>query len=307
MKRVLLTGASGFIGRHCLRPLVARGFEVHAVSRGAQSGDDSGAHWHEADLLQPGVAAELVKAVAPTHLLHLAWFVVPGKLITAPENFDWVRASFDLVRAFADFGGKRLAVCGSGYEYDWNYGYCTEGLTPTVPDTIYGGCKHALHEMVRTFAQNRGLSLAWPRVFFLYGPHEHPQRLVSSVILSLLKDEPARCSHGRQVRDYMHAQDVADGLVAVLDSETTGAINVTSGQANTLREIVLTIGRILDRPQLIQLGALPARANDLPLVVGSNQRLQELGWKQQFDLEAGLAQTIDWWRPKVRKESSTRE
>jgi nucleoside-diphosphate-sugar epimerase len=307
MKRVLLTGASGFIGRHCLRPLAARGFEVHAVSRGAQTGDDSGAHWHEADLLQPGVAAELVKAVEPTHLLHLAWFVVPGKLITAPENFDWVRASFDLVRAFADFGGKRLAVSGSGYEYDWNYGYCTEGLTPTVPDTIYGGCKHALHEMVRSFAQNRGLRLAWPRVFFLYGPHEHPQRLVSSVILSLLRDEPARCSHGRQVRDYMHAQDVADGLVAVLDSETTGAINVTSGQAHTLREIVLTVGRLLERPHLIQLGALPARANDLPLVVGSNQRLQELGWKQQFDLDAGLAQTIDWWRQKVRKESSTRE
>jgi nucleoside-diphosphate-sugar epimerase len=144
-------------------------------------------------------------------------------------------------------------------------------------------------------------------VFFLYGPHEHPQRLVSSVILSLLRDEPARCSHGRQVRDYMHAQDVADGLVAVLDSETTGAINVTSGQAHTLREIVLTVGRLLERPHLIQLGALPARANDLPLVVGSNQRLQELGWKQQFDLDAGLAQTIDWWRQKVRKESSTRE
>jgi nucleoside-diphosphate-sugar epimerase len=302
MKRVLLTGASGFIGRHCVAPLVARGFEIHASSRSLPKDGDPRVTWHAADLLQPGAAAELLKTVQPTHLLHLAWFVVPGKLITAPENFDWVRASVELVRSFADAGGKRLSVCGSGYEYDWNYGYCTEGLTPAVPDTIYGACKHALHEMVRNFAANRELSLAWPRVFFLYGPHEHPQRLVSSVILSLLKNEPARCSHGRQVRDYMHAQDVADGLVAVLDSDFTGPINVTSGQATTLREIVLTVGRLIGRPELIQLGALPARANDLPMVVGSNARLTALGWKPQFDLESGLAQTIDWWRQTIGKD-----
>ena len=307
MKRVLLTGASGFIGRHCIAPLEARGFEVHAVSRALPKSGDSRATWHVADLLQPGAAAELLKTVQPTHLLHLAWFVVPGKLITAPDNFDWVRASVELVRTFADAGGKRLSVCGSGYEYDWNYGYCTEGLTPTVPDTVYGACKHALHEMARTFAATRELSLAWPRVFFLYGPHEHPQRLVSSVILSLLKAEPARCSHGRQVRDYMHAQDVADGLVAVLDSDLTGPVNVTSGQATTLREIVLTVGRLIGRPDLIQLGALPARANDLPMVVGSNGRLTALGWKPQFDLESGLAQTIDWWRQTIGKESPHRE
>ena len=76
-------------------------------------------------------------------------------------------------------------------------------------------------------------------MFFLYGPHEHPDRLVSSVILSLLRGEPAKCSHGRQIRDYMHVQDVANGLVALLDSDVRGAVNVSSGQATTLREIVL--------------------------------------------------------------------
>ena len=87
----------------------------------------------------------------------------------------------------------------------------------------------------------------------------------------------------------MHVQDVADGLVALLDSDVRGAVNVASGQATTLREIVLTIGRLLERPDLIQLGAIPARANDAPLVVGDNTRLRhEVGWTQQFDLEAGL-------------------
>ncbi|HET8643890.1 MAG TPA: GDP-mannose 4,6-dehydratase, partial [Vicinamibacteria bacterium] len=102
--------------------------------------------------------------------------------------------------------------------------------------------------------------------------------------------------HGRQVRDYMHVQDVADGLVAVLDSAHDGAINVSSGQASTLREIVLTTGRLVGRPELVQLGALPARANDVPLVVGANARALSLGWQPRYDLESGLAQTIEWWK-----------
>jgi nucleoside-diphosphate-sugar epimerase len=201
------------------------------------------------------------------------------------------------VQEFAAQGGKRLTVSGSGYEYDWSYGYCSEKLTPAVPNTVYGSCKQALNLLVQSFAGQAGLSSAWGRVFFLYGPNEHPQRLVSSVILSLLKGEPAKCSHGRQVRDYMHVQDVADGLVRLLDSEVTGAVNVSSGQATTLREIVLTIGRLMGKPELIQLGAIPARANDVPLVVGENLRLSnECGWKQQYELEAGLRQTIEWWQ-----------
>ena len=297
MKKVLLTGAAGFIGHHCLEPLKARGYEVHAVSTKRMKSGTGGAHWHQANLLEPGAAKALLAEVKPSHLLHLAWFVVPGKLITAPENFAWVRASMELVQEFAAHGGKRLTVCGSGYEYDWNYGYCSEKLTPAVPNTVYGSCKHALNLLVQSFATQAALSAAWGRVFFLYGPNEHPQRLVSSVILSLLKGEPAKCSHGRQIRDYLHVQDVAEGMVALLDSEVTGAVNVSSGQATTLREIVLTVGRVLEKPELIQLGAIPARANDTPLVVGENLRLlNEVGWKQQFDLEAGLRQTIDWWK-----------
>ena len=302
MKKVLLTGASGFIGRHCLEPLLARGYEVHAVSSKPPAGGppQPGVQWHQADLLQPGASRGLLAKIQPTHLLHLAWYVVPGKLISAPENFSWVTASLDLVRQFAEQGGRRMTICGSGYEYDWGYGYCSEKLTPAVPNTVYGSCKQALQMMVRAFVQQQqptGLTSAWGRVFFLYGPGEHPDRLISSVILSLLRGDPAKCSHGRQIRDYMHVQDVANGMVALLDSAVEGPVNVSSGQATTLREMVLTVGRLLERPDLIQLGAIPARANDTPLVIGENARLlSEVGWQPQFDLESGLKQTIDWWR-----------
>jgi nucleoside-diphosphate-sugar epimerase len=297
VKTVLVTGASGFIGSHCVPPLIERGYEVHATSTKTFNGNRDGVNWHSCDLLGAGSARALLADVKPTHLLHLAWYVVPGKLISAPENFSWVHSSMDLLREFSEQGGKRVVACGSGYEYDWNYGYCSERLTPTVPNTIYGSCKQALCVLQQSFAAHAGLSSAWGRVFFLYGPNEHPQRLVSSVILSVLDGTPAKCSHGRQVRDYLHVHDVANGLVALLDSDVRGAVNVSSGQATALREIVLAIGRLLGRPELIQLGAIPARANDAPLVVGDNSRLvAELGWQQQYDLESGLQQTIDWWK-----------
>ena len=298
MKRVLLTGATGFIGSHCIEPLLARGYEVHAVSSRAQTGSQPGlASWHQADLFKADDVTRLLAAVRPSHLLHLAWYVVPGKLISSPENFPWVTSSLELVRQFTEQGGTRLVVSGSGYEYDWRYGYCSEKLTPAAPDTVYGSCKQALNLLIQSFGAQAKVSTAWGRVFFLYGPREHPDRLVSSVIRSLLAGQPARCSHGRQIRDYMHVQDVAEGLVALLDSGVEGAVNVSSGQATTLREIVLTIGRLTNQTDLIQLGAIPARANDAPLVVGENVRmLSEVAWAPRFDLESGLRDTIAWWR-----------
>jgi nucleoside-diphosphate-sugar epimerase len=296
-KIVLLTGASGFIGRHCVGPLLDRGYEVHGAGTRGAPADMPRVRWHSGDLLERGAARRLLAEIKPTHLLHLAWYVVPGKLITSPENYEWVRASMELVQEFAAAGGKRLTTCGSGYEYDWRYGFCNEQLTAQAPNTVYGACKQALNLMTEALALSANLSSAWGRVFFLYGPHEHPQRLVSSIVLSLLRGEPAKSSHGRQIRDYMHVQDVADGLVALLDSDVRGTVNVSSGRATQIRDIVLTLGNLLGRPELIQLGALPARANDAPMVVGDNARIStQLGWQPRFELEAGLSNTVEWWR-----------
>lgn len=308
MKRVLVTGATGCVGQHVLPRLVERGWEVWGVRSRTAAPNVADVRWTTADLLAGQDVVRIIDEARPTHLLHLAWSIAPGKWAAAPENFQWVRASLNLLTAFREAGGSRVVSAGSCLEYDWNYGYCSEARTPCAPHTVYGTCKHALQQLASAMATSGGFSSAWGRIFFLYGPHEHPDRLVASVVRSLLASQPARTSHGQQVRDYLYVEDVADAFVRLLESGVQGPINIASGQAVALKEIVLRLGELTSRPDLIQLGAIPAAATDTPLVVADVTRLRtELGWTPAWDLTRGLGATIDWWRanmPALAQEHS---
>src|SRR5262249_29881150 len=159
------------------------------------------------DLLDPASLEALMCKVRPSHLLHLAWVTTPGKYWTSPENRAWIDASLRLLQTFVAHGGRRALLAGTCAEYDWTVGRGYECRTPLKPSSLYGACKNALREEVEAFAHKAGLSVAWARVFFLYGPYEHPHRLAPSVIRPLLQAQPATCSLGDQRRDYLHAAD----------------------------------------------------------------------------------------------------
>jgi nucleoside-diphosphate-sugar epimerase len=295
VKRVLVTGASGFIGRHSLPLLVERGYEVHAVGRGpVPAGPAITAH--ACDLLDDRAAAALVDAVRPSHLLHFAWYAVPGRFWSAPDNLDWVAASLRLLRAFAAAGGRRVAVAGSCAEYDWSHAVLSEAATPIAPRTLYGVAKNALRSCLE-HGDALGLSWAWGRVFFLYGPHEPAGRLVSDVAAGLLAGRRVAVSAGVQRRDFMHVEDVARAFVAALDSAFQGPINIASGRAVPVREVVERIGALTGRPDLIDFGARPTPGDEpAHLAAACDALTQTLAFQPRYDLASGLEQTLDWWQ-----------
>ena len=296
MKRILLTGATGFIGRYCLQLLsAAENSEIHAVSSNEQKKNGLNVHWHQTDLLDSGQVSELLAQVKPSHLLHFAWYAVPGKYWNSIENIRWVQASLALLHAFFLHGGQRAVAAGTCAEYDWKYGYCSENLTPLVPATLYGTCKHSLQIMLDAFSKQTVFSSSWGRIFFLYGPHEHPQKLVSSVIRSLLRGKPARCTHGNQIRDYLYVQDVAEAFIALLNSKVQGPVNIASGHPITLKDIILKIAKKTNRQNLVELGVIPTLANEPHLLIADVKRLfDEVGWRPKYDLDYGLEQAIEY-------------
>jgi nucleoside-diphosphate-sugar epimerase len=300
MKKVLLTGATGLIGRQAIPMLLRRNYEVHAVyyqARDLPDVNQDGVYWHQCNLLDNELLIKLLIAIAPSHLLHLAWCTEHGKYWSSWDNVRWVQASLTLLLNFVEKDGRRAVFCGSCAEYDWSYGFCSEQVTPTKPSTLYGCCKNSLQEMLTRLSTDSALSSAWGRVFFFYGPHEHAHRLVSSVIASLLQGRHANCTHGNQIRDYLFVKDVADALVALLDSDVEGPVNIASGQPICLRQIICRIAEKLGCQDMISLGALPADSSDSPLVVADVQRLtKEVRWYPSYNLDSGLDETIGWWK-----------
>lgn len=301
MRRVLVTGATGFVGRFVLEPLHAAGVELHASARHA--GEPHIARWHEANLLVPGAARALIDAVRPTDVLHLGWYAEPGSFWNSRENLRWLAATIELIEAFADSGGRRFVGTGTCAEYDWSgEGICSESATPLRPSTLYGATKLAAYDVLRTFGEMCGLSWAWSRLFFMYGPCEPRSRLVASVITSLLDGEVATCSSGEQQRDFLHVADAGSAIAAVLLSNAEGAVNIGSGEAVAVRDVVTLIGGMLDARDRLAIGAITPARPEAPLVVADIARLtNEVGWNRKFSLRDGLQSTIDWWREELRR------
>jgi nucleoside-diphosphate-sugar epimerase len=307
MRRILVTGASGFIGSHCVAPLQSRGFEVHAVSRVAPAEPPAdGVVWHQADLLKASDRERVLGESAPTDLLHAAWDVTPGAYRDSPENSTWLAASLALLRAAIDSGTTRIVGLGSCAEYAFE-GVCREDDTPLRPVTAYASAKATLGRALLDL-NGADVSIGWGRVFFPFGPGEKPNRLMPAAIQSFIAGRPFDCSHGNQIRDFIYVEDLADAIAALVASPVTGACNLASGDPRSIRSLIESVARELGAEQLPRFGAVPVAGPDAePLIAGDVTRLNtEVGWRPTIGVEQGIRRTIAWWENQPISSNSRR-
>ena len=293
--RVLLTGATGFIGAHVARALVARGAEVHGLTLPGASRDRlaevaSQLEMREGDLADRTWVRDTVTSIAPEATIHLAWFAEPGTYLRAtPENLASLRGGINLLEALAEGGTCRRVVLA---------GTCLENLTGPGP-TIYAAAKAAQHRLDLGFA-DRSMPAACAHIHYLYGPWEDERRVIPTVIRSLLRGERIDVTSGTQSRDYMHVSDVAEALCRVLDSDLESRTDICTGTPARLRDVFDEIARATGRPELLRIGALADSESIGWPTSGDPTALLTTGWRPRYNLREGIQETTAWWAARER-------
>ncbi|MDW5417301.1 NAD(P)-dependent oxidoreductase [Iodobacter sp. CM08] len=281
--KVLLTGASGFLGRYVLQALHRQNVPVLELGR-RHSGQDLGTEFIYADLQEASDLGALLKDSGATHLLHLAWCTEHGKFWTAPANLAWVNITLQLLEAFCAQGGKHVTVGGTCAEYDWSYGYCDEDKTPLIPATLYGVCKDATRRIIMARCEYYQIPCAWGRVFLPYGHGENSQRLIPALIDIFQGKRAAFGVNSNVYRDFLHASDVADGFITLLKHHAYGAFNISSAEPVQIRDLVIKIAGSLNADPQRVLGLPAQRQGEPHLLLGDNSKLMALGWQHKISI-----------------------
>lgn len=282
--KILLTGASGFIGQYLVHELSRH--EIDYIVLGGTPTDFAN---HEAiDLLSCDDFSAVMEKANATHLIHLAWFAKHGEFWNSQQNFHWLKVTSEIVDAFCKHGGQHVTISGTCAEYDWNYGYCVEGITPINPVSTYGVCKDATRRIAEITCKKYDVELAWLRIFFPYGVGESENRLIPSLFRYYSGQIDAFGINSETYRDFLHIRDVVHAIYLCSTKHATGIFNVSSGDPVSLRTIVEKIAAIYERDPSEILSVNTERVNDPKLIVGANEKLLSLGWENNISLDDGL-------------------
>lgn len=295
MQRLIITGASGFIGHHCLDLLCQNNeYEVFAISRSKEK-DSGNVKWINADLFNHDEINYIMKDIKGDKLLHLAWITTPGVFYEAEENSAWVESSLNLTQAFLVNGGKKVVVAGSCAEYDWNTNKLLQEEENSRPTSFYGRSKGLLYSEMQKLCHQTNTDLSWGRVFNVFGPKEHPDKIIPLIIRAALNNRKIQCLAKDDIRDFIYVKDVANILVTFLEKNITGIVNIATGIGTSISEIAklielkLSVSNICDFKQNV---------SKFPTVVGSTIKLKDLKYKFLFDLDRSIEETIKWWQDK---------
>jgi nucleoside-diphosphate-sugar epimerase len=303
--RVLLTGASGFVGSHVLARFLRAG--EHTVAIVLRPGRDPRRIQHLldridveviiGDVAQPQALAEPVRRFAPDLVVHSAWAVPSTKNRHSVEHAEHVAHTIELVKLAHAAGARHFIGLGSQAEYG-NAANQTTEEQPAQPTTLYGTAKLCAGLLAGQLCAVLGLRFAWLRLFATYGPGEDAGWLIPAMVHAFLAGQRPATTGGEQVWDYLYVEDAAEAIFRVATAPgATGVFNLGSGRGHTLREVIERVRDLIDPQAPIGFGELAYAADQVMHMQANIDRLrQATGWQPGIDLATGLRRTVDWFR-----------
>jgi UDP-glucose 4-epimerase len=294
-QKILITGASGFIGSHLRRRLCNNGNEVHGTSRRTPPNDGQGLRWWQGDLAQIETTREILKAAKPDVIFHLASQVLAARGMenVLPTFHSNLTTTVNILSAAAEMGCRRVILSNSLEECD--------GKEP-VPSSPYAAAKWASGGYARMFHALYQLPVVILRMFMVYGPAQQDlKKLIPYVTLSLLRGEAPKLTSGLREIDWIYVDDVVDALVtaACAPGIEGRTIDVGSGKLVSIRAIVEHLVQ-LSNPQLEPaFGAVSDRPLEQVRVADTAESYARLGWTPKTSLTDGLERTVRWYREQV--------
>jgi UDP-glucose 4-epimerase len=292
-RRLLVTGASGFIGTRLCQRATENGAVVHALSRRPQ-GAAGEIRWEQGDLTDDAAARDLVRRVQPDVVIHLASEVTGGRdlELVLPMLRANLLAAVNVMVACGEVGCARVVLAGSMEEPDL-------GDPDAVAQSPYAVAKwgalayarhlHALHE----------LSVVHLRVFMVYGPGQLDLRkLVPYVTVSLLRGEAPKLTSGSREVDWIYVDDVVDAFLraAVAPGVAGMSLDVGGGELVTARALVVRLRELVGGDVEPEFGMVPDRLLERVRAADPAPAAEALGWQPQTPLEEGLARTVAFYR-----------
>lgn len=288
--KILITGGSGFIGRHVINILKESGADFIVVGRRPISDD---IEFQQVDLFHDQDFNRLFRKDKVTHLLHLAWIADHGEYWTSPLNSQWVEVTSRLVEAFCKSGGKHFVASGTSAEYESSDRHCSENSTPLRPTSLYGMSKDKCRRLANAICEENGVTCGWGRIFQAYGPGEFRERLLPSIIAAFNGRREFFSIDSNLTRDFVHVRDIAKAMLVLLRTGAHGEFNISNNQpvklANVIQEIAERLGK--DANDFMRLSK--SRPNESRMLVGDNNKMLGLGWKPGFDFQSGIRQILE--------------